>query len=81
MKQVVLFYMWNFLIKLVKEFYKKCPFWHHETKKLFLWQLHRKQLTNPQAQHSSSLFFPKVESNPTKDNCFKIKIAKICAFH
>ena len=36
MKQVVcwkvLFYMWNFLIKLVKEFYKKCPFWHHETR-------------------------------------------------
>ena len=91
MKQVVcwkvLFYMWNFLIKLDKEFYKKWPFWHHDTR----WQKKKYNYScdnfigNNLRIHEHSIrpasFFQKWNQILQKDNCFKNKIAKICAFH
>ena len=82
MKQVVcwkvLFYMWNFLIKLVKEFYKKCPFWHHETKK-YNYSCDNFKGNNLRIHKHSirpASFFQKWNQILQKDNCFNIKIAQ-----
>ena len=79
--------MWNFLIKLVKEFYKKCPIltsWNKVAEKKYNYSCDNFK-GNSLRIHKHSIrpasFFQKWNQILQKDNCFKIKIAKICAFH
>lgn len=80
--------MWNFLIKLVKEFYNKCPFWHHETR----WQKKKYNYScdnfigNNLRIHKHSIhpasFFQKWNQILQKDNIIvsKLKLPKFVLF-
>lgn len=74
--------MWNFLIKLVKEFYKKMSFltlWNKVAEKNIIIPVHNFKGNNLRIHKHSicpASFFQKWNQILQKDNCFNIKIAQ-----